>query len=210
MKFRNHNELSLFAPTLCNHRWQKKRLSIVAQRDYVLDNDPVIQIFELPPQRPQRRKIHTSNQKYRIANKKCEEICTYLSELPENEFQVEMKNLDDHIQRLKGCCNQGKFHFTTIIHAKLIQLKIFHPGDTRATRAQATAAPSTSACAPTSAIAPSSVPMTGTSSVRKRRTATTEPPTSTIPPARIMTRRMTTLAQIALPPKKTRRINQNN
>lgn len=106
MKFRAHNELELFEPTICNNRWQKERLKTIAHHDYVLDDEPNVQVVGTQSQR-QNRTVHSSNQKYRLAQKKCEAICTYLSELPENLFQEGLERLGVQLEQLKGLCNQG-------------------------------------------------------------------------------------------------------
>lgn len=96
LAFREHNNLNLFEPTLINERWLKQKLITLSQLDYVLDNEPNVEIIDgTASQEPQSRKKKTPAQKFRMAQNKCDELCGLLSELPEAQFIEKYKLLCD-------------------------------------------------------------------------------------------------------------------
>ena len=98
LAFRDQNHMDLFDPSLINDRWLKQKLITVSQLDYIMDNQPNVEVINSQ----QSRKKKTPPQKYRIAQNKCDELCGLLSELPEAQFAEKYKLLCDLTTNIRG------------------------------------------------------------------------------------------------------------
>lgn len=107
LSFRKHNNVDLFDPTLCSERWSKQKMITVSQMDYVLDDEPNIDIAQTTSQNQRPRAKNTTNQKYRKADDKCKSICALISELPQNEFNDMYLKLCDLEKEITQAANHN-------------------------------------------------------------------------------------------------------
>lgn len=109
--FRAHNGLDLFDEAICLNRWRKDKITAIGQLEYVLDDEPNVEIVEMPSTQaePLKRARTTHNQKYRKTKSLCDDICTFMAELPEVQFQNEYKSLLTLHAQLKRRCNEGRY-----------------------------------------------------------------------------------------------------
>lgn len=70
-------------------------METLSQLDYVLSDEPIhpVEIMQTTSQRQPRNKKKTYNQKFRIADAKCKQLCEYMAELDEEEFDEMYANL---------------------------------------------------------------------------------------------------------------------
>lgn len=69
--FRAHNGLDPFDESICLDRWRKEKMSAIGKLEYVLDDQPNVEVVEIPSTQPQtnKRTRKTHNQKYRETKK---------------------------------------------------------------------------------------------------------------------------------------------
>lgn len=109
LRFRQLKEIDLFDGTICIARWHKNKMDTMTQMSYVLDDAPNIEVTQTASQQVGERIKHSYNQKYRLTKKKCDEICSLMAELPENQFQHQLILLADFLKGIQNICNQGIF-----------------------------------------------------------------------------------------------------
>lgn len=128
LAFRERNEMFLFEPTICAERWFKSKMNILSHAEYVLDDTPNVEI--IATQSEETRSKNTSNQKYRKVKSKCDELCSLMSELPEEQYKAMYKNLDDLLKAVRNVANvdEGKMNFVAIFVYKFILFIFFHRG----------------------------------------------------------------------------------
>lgn len=105
LAFRETNAMNLFDPLICDNRWRKSKMDALGQLDYVLDDEPIVEVAQIASQSNVQRS-HTFNQKFRMSKTKCDELCTYMAELDEGEFKAEYETLCDFIEHVQGHVNQ--------------------------------------------------------------------------------------------------------
>lgn len=107
--------MNLFDPSICANRWFKTTIKTVSQVEYVLDDEPTIEVFETSSQRQQPIPKHLPCQKYRSAKMKCDELCSLMSELPEQAFKMKLNELNELLKSVKRLANQSEgFYFKHI------------------------------------------------------------------------------------------------
>lgn len=109
--FRHQNNIELFDPSICNDRWLKEKMDFTSQFDYVLDNQPQVEVIETLSQGQQTRQRATRNQKYRRTKTKCDELCDIMAELPEKDFREKFELLKNLVASVHG----NLFHSYCII-----------------------------------------------------------------------------------------------
>lgn len=117
LAFRFQNHLDLFEPSICADRWLQSKIDNLSQLDYVLDDNSQIEIIETPSQSKQTRRKKTFNQKFRAAKDKCDQICSLIAELPQNDFQTHYDSLCTLHNRINDAVNQGLYKRTPLVRS---------------------------------------------------------------------------------------------
>lgn len=102
LAFRRENEVDLFDASICNHRWLKENMDFDTQLDYVLDDQPNVEIIQTPSQPQQTKQKNTYNQKFRKVKQQCKQICSLLAELPSREFEEQFGLLKEFAKNVNG------------------------------------------------------------------------------------------------------------
>lgn len=116
LAFREINEMFLFEPFICAERWFKSKMNIISHSEYVLDDTPNVEI--IATQSEETRLKRTSNQKYRKLKSKCDELCTLMSELPEEQYKTMYNSLDNLLKSVRNLANadEGKMNIVTFLY----------------------------------------------------------------------------------------------
>lgn len=113
LSFREHNNIDLFDPAIVNDRWLKQKLISMSQIDYVLDDEPHVEVIPTTSQARITRKKKTPAQKFRMVQDKCNELCQRMAELPEAQFGEQYDLLCDFNANVKALTdvqnNEGNF-----------------------------------------------------------------------------------------------------